>query len=51
MDSQKLDLKRKSKRRSAWRRYEAEKKALVARGLSNAEYERAIRQLARRRKL
>ena len=42
---------RKPKRRNAWRRYEAGKKAIAARGLSNAEYERAIRQLAQRRKL
>ena len=42
---------RKPKRRGRWRRYEAEKKAIAARGLSNAKYERAIQQLTRRRKL
>lgn len=44
-------MKRKPKRRNVWRRYEAEKKAIVARGLPPADYEKAIRQLARRRKL
>lgn len=42
---------RKPKRWNRWRRYEAEKKAIAARGLSPADYEKAIRQLARRRKL
>lgn len=44
-------MKRKPKRRDAWQRYEAEKKAIAARGLSNAEYEKAVRQLTRKRKL
>lgn len=51
MDSQKLDLKRKRKRRNAWRRYEAEKRAIAVRGLSAAEHEKAIQQLARKYKL
>lgn len=44
-------MKRKPKRRDTWRQYEAEKKAIAARGLSNAEYEKAVRQLTRKRKL
>lgn len=44
-------MKRKPKRRDTWRRYEAEKKAIAARGLSSAEYEKAVRQLTRKRKL
>ena len=36
-------MKRKPKRRDTWLRYEAEKKAIAARGLSNAEYEKAVR--------
>lgn len=44
-------MKRKPKRRDTWRRYEAEKKAIAACGLSNAEYEKAVRQLTRKRKL
>ena len=44
-------MKRKPKRRDTWLRYEAEKKAIAARGLSNAEYEKAVRQLTRKRKL
>lgn len=43
--------RRKPKRRTRWRQYEAEKKAIAARGLSAAEYEKAIQQLARKYKL
>lgn len=44
-------MKRKPRCRDTWRQYEAEKKAIAARGLSNAEYEKAVRQLTRKRKL
>ena len=44
-------MKRKPKRRNRWRRYEAEKKALAARGLTPAAYEKALRELAKRLKL
>lgn len=46
-----MAVKRKPKRRDTWRRYEAEKKAIAARGLSNAEYEKAVQQLAKRGRL
>lgn len=46
-----MAVKRKPKRRNAWRQYEAGKKAIAARGLSNAEYEKAVRQLAKRCRL
>lgn len=46
-----MAVKRKSKCRDAWRKYEAEKKAIAVRGLSNAEYEKAVRQLAKRCRL
>lgn len=44
-------MKRKPKRRNSWRRYEAEKKVLAARGLTPAAYEKALRELAKRLKL
>ena len=48
---QRKPKRRKPKRRNRWRRYEAEKKAIAARGLSAEEYEKAIQQLARKYKL
>lgn len=45
-------MKRKKwKRRNRWRRYEAEKKALAARGLAPAAYEKALRELTKKLKL
>ncbi len=44
-------MKRKPKRRKSWRRYEAEKKALAARGLTPAAYEKALRELIRKLRL
>ena len=44
-------MKRKPKRRNSWRRYEAEKKALAARGLAQAAYEKALRELIRKLRL
>ena len=44
-------MKKKPRPRNKWKRYEREKQALAARGLSTADYEKAIRQLARRWKL
>lgn len=44
-------MKQKPKRRNRWRRYEAKKKALAARGLTPAAYEKALRELAKRLKL
>lgn len=44
-------MKQKPKRRNRWRRYEAEKKALAARGLPPAAYEKALRELTQKRKL
>lgn len=44
-------MKRKPKRRNRWRRYEAEKKALAARGLTPAAYEKALLELARKLRL
>lgn len=44
-------MKRKPKRRNGWRRYEAEKKVLAARGLPPAAYEKALQELAKRLKL
>ena len=43
--------RQKRKCRNGWRQYESGKKAIAARGLSTADYEKAIRQLARRWKL
>lgn len=37
--------------RNRWRRYEAEKKALAARGLAPAAYEKALRELTKKLKL
>ena len=44
-------MKKKPKRRNRWRRYEAKKKALAARGLTPAAYEKASQELAKRLKL
>lgn len=44
-------MKRKPKHRNMWRRYEAEKKALAARGMTPAAYEKALRELAKKLKL
>lgn len=44
-------MKRKSKRRNSWRRYEAKKKLLAARGLTPAAYEKALRELTKKLKL
>ena len=44
-------MKRKPKRRKSWRRYEAEKKAQAARGLSPAAHEKALRELAKKLRL
>lgn len=45
-------MRRKTKqRRNRWRRYEAEKKALAAWGMTPAAYEKALRELAKRLKL
>ena len=44
-------MRRKPKRKSKWKRYEAEKKALAARGLTPAAYEKAVRELAEKRKV
>ena len=38
-------------RRNRWRRYEAEKKALAARGLTPAAYEKALREIAKNLRL
>lgn len=42
---------KKWKRRNRWRRYEAEKKALAARGMTPAAYEKALRELTKKLKL
>nr|DAG42473.1 MAG TPA: hypothetical protein [Bacteriophage sp.] len=44
-------MKKKPKRRDRWRRYEAEKKALAARGLTPAAYEKALQEIIRKLKL
>ena len=44
-------MRRKAKRRNRWRRYEAEKKVLAARGLSPAAHEKALRELAKKLRL
>lgn len=45
-------MRKKAKcRRNRWRRYEAEKKALAARGLTPAAYEKALRELTQKLKL
>lgn len=45
-------MRKKAKcRRNRWRRYEAEKKALAARGLAPAAYEKALRDLTKKLKL
>ena len=43
--------RQKRKRRNMWRQYEAEKKALAARGMTPAAYEKALRELTQKRKL
>lgn len=43
--------RQKRKRRNRWRQYEAEKKALAARGMTPAAYEKALRELAKKLKL
>lgn len=44
-------MKQKPKHRNRWRRYEAEKKAQAARGLSPAAHEKALRELAKKLRL
>lgn len=44
-------MRRKPKRRNRWRRYEAEKKALAAQGLSPAAHEKALRKLTKKLRL
>ena len=44
-------MKQKPKRRNRWRRYEAKKKALAARGLTPAAYEKALQELTKKLKL
>lgn len=44
-------MKRKPRPRSRWRRYEAEKKALAARGLTPAAYEKALQELVKKLRL
>lgn len=45
-------MRRKAKhRRNRWRQYEAEKKALAARGLTPAAYEKALWELTKKLKL
>lgn len=43
--------RQKRKRRNMWRQYEAEKKALAARGMTPAAYEKALRELTKKLKL
>ena len=43
--------RQKRKRRNMWRQYEAERKALAARGMTPAAYEKALQELAKRLKL
>lgn len=43
--------RQKRKRRNRWRRYEAEKKALAAWGLSPAAHEKALREIAKKLRL
>lgn len=44
-------MKKKPKRRDRWKRYETEKKALAARGLTPAAYEKALQEIIRKLKL
>ena len=44
-------MKRKSKQENRWKGYEKEKKALAARGLTPAAYEKALRELTQKLKL
>lgn len=44
-------MRRKPKRKGKWKKYEAEKKALAARGLTPAAYEKAVRDLTKKYKL
>lgn len=43
--------RQKRKRRNRWRRYEAKKKALAARGLTPAAYRKALQELTKKLKL
>lgn len=44
-------MKKKPKHRNRWRRYEAEKKVLAARGLTPAAYRKALQELTKKLKL
>lgn len=44
-------MKQKPRPRNRWRRYEAEKKALAARGLTPAAYEKELQELTKKLKL
>lgn len=44
-------MRRKPKRRNRWRRYEAEKKALAARGLPPAAHEKTLQELVKKLRL
>ena len=44
-------MKRKSKQENRWKGYEKEKKALAARGLTLAAYEKTLRELTQKLKL
>lgn len=41
-------MRRKTKRKGKWRKYETEKKALADRGLTPAAYEKAIKELSKK---
>lgn len=43
--------RQKRKRRNRWMQYEAEKKALAARGMTPAAYEKALQELTKKLKL
>lgn len=43
--------RQKRKRRNMWRQYEAEKKALAARGMTPVAYEKALQELTKKLKL
>lgn len=44
-------MRRKTKRKGKWRKYETEKKAPADRGLTPAAYEKAIKELVKNRRL
>lgn len=44
-------MKQKPKRRNRWRRHEAKKKALAARGITPAAYKKALQELTKKLKL